>query len=128
MTLAVIDTSVFVDHLRGDRRATTALVAHRDAGGVLAGSVLTRFELLSGEVSDQRDALVALLGTVSWIDVDLMIADRAGSLARRFRRSHVGIDAVDFVIAATAIEVDGVVWTRNHKRFPMFSDLPRLYE
>jgi predicted nucleic acid-binding protein len=126
--MVVVDTSILIDHLRGRPLASEALGRHHASGGVVLGSVLTRTELLAGGVRSQRAALAELFAAVTWIDVDLLIADRAGALARQFHRSHPGIDTAEFVIAATAIEMNATLWTRNVRHFPMFPDLPRLYE
>ncbi len=51
------------------------------------------------------------------------IARRAGELLRQHRRSHVGIDLVDYAVAAT-VEVHGAsLATLNVQHFPMFKGL-----
>jgi predicted nucleic acid-binding protein len=70
---------------------------------------------------------MVLLDAISWLDVTLAIADRAGELARAYRRSHRGVDLADFLIAASAEEVNGRLVTRNVKHFPMFPDLEPPY-
>jgi len=64
---------------------------------------------------------------VGWIDVDREIAERAGELARAYRRSHPGIDLVDYVIAATAELSGATLLTRNVKHFPMIDGLVAPY-
>jgi predicted nucleic acid-binding protein len=51
------------------------------------------------------------------------IAARAGGLLRKYRRSHPGIDLVDYMIAATAEELDAELMTLNVRHFPMFKNL-----
>ncbi len=123
----LVDTSVLIDHLRGDDAAREAL---RDAvadGERLAASVLTRVEVLAGMRSSEEPATRRLLGSLDWIDVDNDLAERAGTLANRFLRSHPGIDPIDFVIAATAERLEARLWTRNVRHFPMFPDLTAPY-
>ncbi len=103
----VLDTSVLIDHLRGDERARRALTAVRAENSTPSASVLT---------------------TIEWLDVDDDLAERAGTLAARFVRSHPGIEVVDFVIAATAERLEARLLTRNRKHFPMFADLGDPYE
>jgi predicted nucleic acid-binding protein len=68
----------------------------------------------------RTDALVAAL---RWLAVDVTVAEDADALARRYGRSHSGIDAVDYCIAATA-RVHGLdLWTLNVRHFPMFPKL-----
>ena len=123
----VVDTSVLIDHLRGDERAIGLLKRALASGEPLSASVLTKVEILAGvRVSEER-AVRRLFGTLSWIDVDDALAERAGALAREFLRSHPGIDPVDYVIAATVERLDAQLLTRNVKHFPMFPGLSAPY-
>ncbi len=55
------------------------------------------------------------------------IAEQAGALAARFVRSHPGIEVVDYLIAASVQRLDGELWTRNVRHFPMFPALAPPY-
>lgn len=68
-----------------------------------------------------------LFGALDWVGVDKPTADRAGDLARIYRRSHHTLDVTDYVIAATAEELAAPLWTRNTKHFPMFPALAAPY-
>lgn len=124
----VLDTSVLIDHLRGDERARRALTAVRAENSTPSASVLTKTELLAGMRAAERSETRALMSTIEWLDVDDDLAERAGTLAARFVRSHPGIEVVDFVIAATAERLEARLLTRNRKHFPMFADLGDPYE
>ncbi|MBA3741143.1 MAG: PIN domain-containing protein [Chloroflexi bacterium] len=68
-----------------------------------------------------------LFDVLSWVDIDVAIADAAGELARRYRSSHGGIDTTDYLIAAAARSVDARLLTLNVKHFPMFPRLEPAY-
>jgi predicted nucleic acid-binding protein len=68
-----------------------------------------------------------LLDTFSWQDITVGVADRAGELAQRYRKSHRGIDFVDYLISAATLELDGTLLTANVKHFPMFPGLKAPY-
>lgn len=123
----IVDTSVLIDHLRGEARARDALSQSAAAGERLAASVLTKVEVLAGMRADEEAATRELLRSLHWIAVDDAIAERAGLLARAYLRSHPGVDPVDYVIAATAEQFQAQLWTRNVKHFPMFADLTSPY-
>jgi hypothetical protein len=123
----VLDTSVLVDHLRGDERALETLSTLDAEGERLTASVVTKIEVLAGMRSSERRRTRALLDAVRWIDVDDDLAERAGALARRYLRSHPGVDVADYVIAATAERLGADLLTCNRKHFPMFPDLPDPY-
>lgn len=62
------------------------------------------------------------------VPVSDAIARRAGELLRTYRRSHSGIDLVDYVIAATALLYEARLSTLNTRHFPMFKGLRRAFD
>lgn len=117
---------MLIDVLRGDERAISLLtgLADRDE---LWGVVVTRSEVLSGMRSHERRPTYALLDSLRWREIDLELADRAGELARRYRRSHPGVELPDYLIAAGVELLDGMLLTLNIKHFPMIPDLEPAY-
>ncbi|HSS43463.1 MAG TPA: type II toxin-antitoxin system VapC family toxin [Solirubrobacterales bacterium] len=120
----VLDTSVLIDHLRGSRAA----------GDFIAGlsappscSEVSRIEILQGLRSSERRPTNRLFSLIEWIPVDESVANRAGELGRRWRRSHPGIDIADLAIAATAELLETQLATNNLKHFPMFEGLSAPY-
>jgi predicted nucleic acid-binding protein len=69
----------------------------------------------------------AALSAPDWLPVTEEVADRAGRLARTYRRSHSSIDVVDYVTAATAQQYEADLWTRNIRHFPVFKSLTAPY-
>ena len=125
--MIVVDTSVLIDHLRGDDAARDALRSAADSGERLAASVRTGVEVLAGMRAPEEHATRRLLDSLDWIDVDSDLAERAGALANRFLRLHPGIDPVDYVIAATVERLGARLWTRNVRHVPMFPALEAPY-
>lgn len=123
----VIDTSVLIDHLRGDERAHVALERARVSHTQLSASVLTKVEVLAGMRPSELDITRRLLDSLVWLEVDDDLAERAGALANQYLRSHPGIEAVDYVIAATVQRSGASLLTTNRKHFPMFSSLRAPY-
>jgi len=123
----IVDTSVLIDHLRGNSDARRALADALNDDQRLACSVLTKVEVLAGMRPDEERATRRLLDALDWIPVDNEIAERAGALANAYLRTHPGVDPVDYVIAATTQQLDAALWTRNVKHFPMFPNLAPPY-
>lgn len=117
----LLDSSVLIAHLRGEVRATELLLSLPRAQRLV--SVLTRVEVEGGMRSGERADVAELFGAVTLAPVTDATARQAGRLLRRFRRSHSGIDLVDYVIAATAQLRDARLATLNVKHFPMFGAL-----
>ena len=126
MTL-LLDTSVLIDHLRGNPATRQALAAAVHDGERLAASVVVKVEVLAGMRPGEERRTRRLLDALDWLPVDDDIAERAGQLANRYLPSHPGVDPVDHIIAATAELHDAVLWTRNLRHFPMFPDLEPPY-
>ena len=123
----LLDTSVLIDHLRAEPGAVSFLLDANRRGDELVGSVVSRAEILRGMRSSERRATERLLGLLVWHDVTVEVADRAGELARRYRRSHPGVDVADFLIAATCEVFGAELATRNVKHFPMVRGLKPAY-
>lgn len=119
---ALVDTSILIDHLRGNPSAAHLLETERRAGSLHA-SEITRLEILAGMRPEEEQGTRSLLSTLAWHEVDAAVAEEAGALGRRWLPSHRGLDSADLAIAATAILVGARLLTRNVRHFPMF---PRL--
>ena len=100
----LLDTDVFVDHIRGARRLPVSRPA--------AYSVITRCELFAGDAKDEP-VVRALLASHAEIEVVAPIAERAGRLQRDISR----LRTPDALIAATALERDLELVTRNRRDF-----------
>ena len=124
----VVDTSVLIDHLREDDRAHAALRQARKIDQRVSASVLTKVEILAGMRPSERELTRRLLDSIEWLEVDDDLAERAGDLAARYLRSHPGIEAVDYVIAATVQRLGASLLTCNLKHFPMLDGLTNPYQ
>ncbi|HUG48761.1 MAG TPA: type II toxin-antitoxin system VapC family toxin [Candidatus Limnocylindria bacterium] len=123
----LLDTSIIVDHLRGDERAVRLLGELFDAEDRVWAATPTRTEVLAGIRDTERDSMTALFGILSWVDIDAPVADAAGELARRYLRSHRGIGTTDYLIAAAAQSIGARLLTLNARHYPMFEDLRPAY-
>jgi predicted nucleic acid-binding protein len=123
----LLDTTVAIDHLRGDQAAVDLLRALIENDETVAASEVIRFELLAGVRDDELPALEQFFSAVSWVAVGEEVARTAGGLARRHRRAHSGIDDADYLIAATALLLEADLLTTNVRHFPMLPGLQPPY-
>lgn len=123
----VLDTTVAVDHLRGEEGAVALLRRLVESDEPLLASELVRFELVAGVRDHEQDRLEEFFGALAWLPVSEEIARVAGALARRLRASNSGIDDADYLIAATALVLDADLLTTNVRHFPMIEGLEPPY-
>ena len=88
---------------------------------------VVRVEILAGARQAEEEAIDELLGELRWLEVSIPLADSAGRLASTYRRTHSGVDTVDYLVAASALELGADVLTQNVKHFPMFPSLRPAY-
>lgn len=120
--MILVDSDVLVSHLRGVDAARDWLRRTRAATRPLAVSVVSIAEV-SGGMRSGRSAVWRLLGSLRPVEVNEVIARRAGEFMRRYRRSHGSIGLGDYLIAAT-VEARGLeLATLNVRHFPMFKGL-----
>jgi toxin FitB len=109
MTDVLLDTDVLIDHVRGRRRL--------EIGAHMSVSVITRTELYAGHQREEP-AVQALLEQMGELDVDPAIARRAGRIKR-----EAGLKIADALIAATALEHQLPLMTRNLRHFERVAGL-----
>lgn len=125
--IALFDTNILIDHLKGNKEATRVLQECKQGKILLACSVITRIELLSGMRPMEESILERFLNGFERIDVTDNIAKAAGIYTNKYRISH-GINMADAIIAASAKHTDSKLYTLNTKHYPMSDiDVVRPY-
>jgi predicted nucleic acid-binding protein len=122
----IVDSTVAIDHLRGHEPAV-ALLERTIETEELGASEVVRFEVLAGRREAELEPTEQLFVALTWFPIDEMISRLAGLLARRFRQSHAGIAATDYIIAATALALDAELLTTDVRHFPMLEGLRPAY-
>lgn len=124
--MILVDSDVLITHLRGNPSARDWLTSARRSGP-LAVSAVTVAEVTGGMRTSadagERPEVRRLLASLDCEPVTREVAEQAGDLSRRFRRSHQGISTSDYLIAATAVIRDLQLATLNVRHFPIFPEL-----
>ena len=116
---AYIDSDILVWHLRGEPQALKFLKILRDAGEYeLWIGALQRAEILFFMRPEETEKTELLLSQFNTAVVDQKIIDTAGTFFRKWYPNH-GIDTNDAILAATALETGGHIFTLNQKHYPM---------
>ncbi len=126
--MILVDSDVLIAHLRGLRPAKGWLAGVREREGRPSVSVVSLAEVTGGMRSTERREVWRLFDTLSVLEVDEIVARRAGEYQRRYRRAHASIGLGDYLIAGTA-SVRGLdLATLNVRHFPMFEGLRPPFE
>ena len=114
----LVDSSVCIGHLRGERASTAFLEQHLRGDSDLFVSAVTWAELLAGERLDAAgEATVRdLLGLFRCEPVTGDVGEAAGRLLRTLARSK-GLRLADALIAGTALERDCPLATLDVRHF-----------
>lgn len=123
MSSYLADTTVIVDHLRGNKKATKFLEEYNPSI-----SVVTVAELLQGS-KDRREQATAVKICTAFQEftIDKKISGRALELMKEFYLSH-GLLFLDALIGATALENKLVLVTANVKHFRFIKGLEVIFQ
>ncbi len=117
----VIDTSIFIEHLRKTNR-TNSHFSQISPQTRLYVSAITVYELLAGasDAGKVQDANL-LLSATTILPVDENVATIAAQLYRQMKSNSIGL--ADTLIAATALHHNLPIMTLNTKHFSRVTGL-----
>ena len=124
----LVDLNVVIDHLEGIPSASAVLESLTSKG--LAISIITYMEAFQGierspDVAQAREKFQAFTDGVLILPLSFAVAERCARLRETLRTQKKRVDsrALDLVIAATALEYDLILVTKNTEDF---NDIPDL--
>lgn len=121
--MKVVDTTVLVDHARGDPALETYLDEH--AGETLVVPTIAFYELAVREVLARNESKEAVLASLGGFDVRAFTADHAyesATIESELRRRGAYDDTLsdDILVAGVARSLSVPVVTRNTDHFESF--------
>jgi len=118
VAIHLLDIDLLIDFLRGRREAHALLSGYATGPDRPCISVVSVAEIWAGSRAAERATTGALLSALTKVPVSENIAASAGEFLNAYRRSH-GVELADALVAATAVEVQATLLTRNVKHYPM---------
>lgn len=113
----ILDSCFFIDLMASDEAAIVKLDELVTDGHALSVSTVSVTELERGLDAEGRERFDALLRDVDIVPYDRTIARRGADLLQSLDDRGEPIGALDAMVAATALEHDGRVVTRNVSEF-----------
>ncbi|OGY25329.1 MAG: hypothetical protein A2Z24_00620 [Candidatus Woykebacteria bacterium RBG_16_44_10] len=115
----LVDTDIWVDFFH-DQKYARDLINKISIHGPVFTSILSITELRTGFTQEQAEFYLPRFYNITGIvQVSKSAALLAGKFRWEFRRRGITIPTVDSIIAATTIENNYQLVTRNKKDFPM---------
>ena len=112
--MAMFDTDVLIDHLLGKPGATETILKFKNT--VNFCSVITIGEILFGMRPSEKDKTFKLIDSFAPLCVDKKIVTDAYEIKNSCKCYKLGL--YDCIIAATAIEADLILVTKNSMHYP----------
>jgi len=120
--LLIVDTDILIDVSRHVEQAIKTLDRYFDSH-IVAISVITQLELMLGcENKREFENLDEFLERFEIIDVSKSSSQKSVALFKNYRLSH-GVMIADMLIAATALEYECSLLSKNQKDFNFIADL-----
>ncbi len=120
-TNGVIDTNILIDAMHGIPNAIMFLDAQQKYG--IQISIISAMELVAGcRNKTEMAELQKFLEKITFLPITPTSSEVAYQLMESFYHSH-GLHLPDALIAATALEYDLILYTRNTRHF---RTIPRL--
>ena len=115
----LLDSDIVIEVLRARDQAVlskwAALIASK---ADILFSPVTAAEVWEGARPREQQAIVSCFSLLHCAEIDYPTGQLAGTLLRQYRGSH-GLEIADALIAATAVQQQAALWTRNPKHYPM---------
>lgn len=123
--IIVVDTDILIDSARGIKEAERCLQRIEQTASASI-SVVTQMELIIGcRNRNELQCLEQFLCRVEIVNLSESISDVAVELLSQYRLSH-GLLIADALIAATAIELDCRVVSKNQRDYRFIDNLQLL--
>jgi hypothetical protein len=116
---AFIDSDILIWHLRGKKKATKFLknLSNSKEYELWLGAI-QRAEIVFSMRPTEEAATELFLSQFRTAPIDQKVVDSAGKYFRKWHPSH-GLDVNDALLASTAAETGGHIFTLNTKHYPM---------
>lgn len=112
----IFDTDVIIDILRDKKETILQVEEWSYKADVLACSMITIAEIFAGMRANEEKKTRELLDSLTKLPINEEVAEIAGRLKISTKSHQLALD--DCLIAATAMENDATLFTKNIKHYP----------
>ncbi len=114
----LLDTTVIIDHLRGDKKVSFYLEKIGLKGDTAGCCCINIAEIYSGMLEKETEKTNRLINSLYYYEVTRDISKTAGRLRRKYSKKGITLATTDVIIGATALIYDLILVTKNIKHYP----------
>jgi len=115
----LIDSDIVIEVLRARDQAILSQWSFlADSSSPILISPITIAEIGSGAFPHELQTISRLFAPLITVAVDEKIGQLAGDYLHQYSKSH-NLKIADALIAASAVQNQAVLWTRNRKHYPV---------
>lgn len=119
MAKYLLDTTVLIEHLRGQQKVTDMIIRLARQGNELGVCCINIAELYAGLSDKERTKAEKLTDSLNYYETSKDIAKMAGCYRFDFVRKGITLTTSDTIVAAIAISYGAILITANIKDYPM---------
>jgi len=114
----LLDTTIIIDHLRGNKKATSYLGEIGMQGDIAGCCCINIAEVYTGVKEKEKEKTDRFIESLYYFEVTKGIAKLAGRLKQKYAKKGKTLAIADVVIAATAMVHGLTLITKNTKHYP----------
>ena len=118
MAKYLLDTTVIIDHLRGNKKVDSHLEEIGQRGDIAGCCCINIAETYAGMREKEKEKTDRFIGSLYYFEVTRRIAKLAGGLRQKYTKKGKTLATTDVIIAATAITYGLTLITKNVKHYP----------
>ena len=114
----LLDTTIIIDHLRGDKKVNSYLEEIGNRGDIAGCCCINITETYTGMKDKEKEKTDKFIESLYYFEVTKEIARLAGKLKQKYVQKGKTLATTDVIIAATAIAYGLILITKNIKHYP----------
>ena len=122
MAKYLLDTTIIIDHLRGNKKVNSYLEIIGQRGDIAGCCCINIAETYAGMRKKEKEKTDRFIESLYYFEVTKEVAKLAGELRQKYFKKGKTLATTDVIITATAMTYNLILITKNVKHYP-FSEL-----
>ena len=114
----LLDTTIIIDHLRGDKKVNSYLEKIGQRGDIAGCCCINIAEIYSGMLEKEAEKTDRFINSLYYYEVTREISKVAGKLRQKYQKKGKTLATTDIIIGAAALIYDLILVTKNIKHYP----------